>query len=147
IPVLFLSSLAGKDDILKGLEVGADDYLTKPVDPQLFVAKIQARLRSIGRRPPVTLGTLEISEERQEIRVGGHLIDLTPAERSIVFTLARRKGEAVSRRELLQGIHGTRTAVSSRTVDVWMTALRRKLEPEGDRLETVRGYGYRIRDT
>jgi two-component system phosphate regulon response regulator PhoB len=148
VPVLMFSARSEDIDVVMGLEIGADDYVTKPFSPAVLVSRIRNLLRRKQPRTPkgerYEVGELEIDSGRHEVRVAGELVQVTHTEFSILVELARRPGHVRSRQDILQAIDVGH--VLERTVDVHVAALRKKLGPLGERLETVRGAGYRLRD-
>jgi DNA-binding response OmpR family regulator len=148
VPILILTARGEDADVVTGLELGADDYVTKPFSPRVLVARIRALLRRAengGEDSEVLrVGPIEIDAGRHEIRVDGRLLDPTHSEFQILEFLARRPGRVRGREEILEAI-GERS-VLARTVDVHVGALRKKLGEAGERLETVRGVGYRLRE-
>src|SRR4051794_6611173 len=151
-PVLMLTANDSVDDLITGLSQGADDYLSKPYSPRELVARVGALLRRTGRAPltPVLRfdgGTVVVDTVRHEVTRDEGVVDLTPSEYDLLVALAQHPGRAYSRAELLQRIQGDDFAGYERTVDVHVTNLRRKLEPDPTRpryVETVRGVGYRL---
>jgi DNA-binding response OmpR family regulator len=146
---------ARSDDIDKivGLELGADDYLTKPFNPRELVARIKAILRRGGERRNVgsesatcSLGTLSIDPQRRIIQVNDHKIDLRMKEFDLLWTLARDPGLVFSREKLLEIVWGYDFAGETRTVDVHIAHLRHKLEEMTPTIETVWGVGYKVID-
>ncbi len=148
VPVIMLTARDGEIDRVLGLELGADDYVTKPFSPRELVARVKAVLRRAeGPRasaPSVlAIGDVEVDLGRAEVRVGGEPIALTTREFALLQYLAENRGLALSRRQLLDGAWGADWYGDERTVDVHVRQLRKKL---GDALElsTVRGIGYRF---
>jgi DNA-binding response OmpR family regulator len=149
VPVIMLTARDGEIDRVLGLELGADDYVTKPFSPRELVARVKAVLRrteGAGRRDgPVVLkvGDLEVDVGRAEVRVDGQPVDLTTRELALLQHLAENQGLALTRRQLLDGAWGPDWYGDERTVDVHVRQLRKKL---GDALplSTVRGIGYRL---
>ena len=151
IPIIILSAKGEEADVVTGLELGADDYLTKPFSPRVLMARIKAVLRR--RQGEVdTAGSviahqdLRIHAGRHEVLVAGAAVQLTLTEFRILRQLARRPGWVFTRNQILEAAQGEDTSVTARTVDVHMVALRRKLGSSGDLLETIRGVGYRLRE-
>ncbi len=152
-PVIMLTARSTEDDMLLGLDLGADDYLTKPFSPRELVARVRAVLRRSGivraAAEVVTVGPISIDHDRHEVTVDGDLIDLTPKEYDILATLADEPGRAFSRMQLLERAFGFDYYGLDRTVDVHVVKLRRKIEadPSSPRyLKTVYGVGYRLED-
>ena len=158
IPVIMLSARGEELDRILGLEIGADDYVTKPFSPRELLARIKARLRRFGTagggRAPgcekrMVLGRLVIDQERFEVLVDGERQELTPKEFELLRFLALEPGKVFSRDQLLEKIWGYDFAGDSRTVDVHIRHLRQKLEKYPGMtqyIETVRGVGYRFRE-
>ena len=147
MPILLLTARTEIEDRIEGLSSGADDYLPKPFEPRELVLRIKAILRRVGDSAPLAEGPLRFGEflfdqERRELRRGAEAVHLTEAEASLLTTLARHPGEAVSRDDLMAE---SPMIGNQRTIDVQMTRLRRKIErdPKYPRyLKTVRGTGY-----
>ncbi len=159
IPIIMLSAKGDELDKILGLEIGADDYVTKPFSPRELVARVKARLRRLQtgqdkkvhdtRGARMVLGRLVIDQERFEVLVDGERQDLTPKEFELLRFIAGEPGKVFSRDHLLEKIWGYDFAGDSRTVDVHIRHLRQKLEKyDGMQqyIETVRGVGYRFRE-
>lgn len=154
IPVIMLTAKAEEIDKVLGLEMGADDYLTKPFSPRELLARIKAVLRRI-RRDPVTegelvIGNLRINFSRYGVTLDGQRVDLTPKEFELLKLFVTNLGRVLTRDLLLEKIWGYEYFGDTRTVDVHVRHLRSKLEkdPElADAIETVRGVGYRFKET
>ncbi|NUN49106.1 MAG: response regulator transcription factor [Candidatus Brocadiae bacterium] len=152
IPILMLTAKGGESDRVVGLEMGADDYLSKPFSPRELVARVKAVLRRAAPAPDaeaaraVAAGDLQLDPGRHEVTVRGKPVSLTATEFRLLHALMRRPGQVFSRDRLIDGAIGEDTAVVDRTIDVHVTALRRKLGKAGPMIETVRGVGYRLRD-
>jgi len=152
LPILLLTARATEDDMLLGLDLGADDYLTKPYSPRELVARVRALLRragalAAGDRTVLTVGDLEVDEGRFEARVGGRPVRLTAKEFGILQVLAAEPGRVFTRAEIIDKAFGFDHYVLERTVDAHVMNLRRKLErdPATPRyVETVFGRGYRL---
>ncbi len=147
VPVLMLTALDAETDLLVGLGVGADDYMTKPFSQREFVARVRALLRRAHRAAeppstrPIVAGPVSIDPERREIRRDGRLVHLTPTEFDLVHRLALRPGVVFSREQLLEDVWGYPDGTTGgRTVDSHVAAVRRKLG--ADVLRTVQGIGY-----
>jgi DNA-binding response OmpR family regulator len=149
IPILMLTARAAEMDRVIGLELGADDYVTKPFSPRelvLRIKKLLARVKSAD--DPVThlrFGDLEIDVPRHVVTVGAAPITLTATEFKLLEILARRRGRVQTRERLLQDVWGYDNPIDSRTVDTHMRRLREKIGTAADYLETIRGVGYRFR--
>jgi DNA-binding response OmpR family regulator len=143
-PVLMLTARAEEADMLVGLGVGADDYMTKPFSPRELVARIRAVLRRAERRPGdhVTLGSLELDPESRRVTVDGAPVHLTPTEFDLLRVLAARPGAVRTREQLLADVWGWRDGSGLRTVDSHIRGLRRKLGSA--RVRTVHGIGYAL---
>jgi two-component system alkaline phosphatase synthesis response regulator PhoP len=149
IPILMLTARDEDIDKILGLELGADDYLTKPFNPRELVARIKAILRrSEGRKPaedrPVHLGDLTIDPARREVRLGARTLDLRAQEFDLLTTLAGQPGRVFTREQLLQMAWGFDFYGQTRTVDVHIAHLRKKLEGGSVKIETVTGVGYKL---
>jgi DNA-binding response OmpR family regulator len=147
VPVLMLTARAEESDLLVGLAVGADDYITKPFSPRELVARIRALLRRVERRPAppgdaVVIGALEIDPAARLVRIGGEVVHLTPTEFDLLALLAARPGVVFSRDQLLADVWGWRDGSGQRTVDSHVRGLRRKLG--SDLVRTVHGVGYAL---
>jgi DNA-binding response OmpR family regulator len=146
LPVIFLTARDGEIDRVLGLELGGDDYLTKPFSPAELVARVKAVLRRADGGPPpevVQVGDLAIDTGRREIRAGEQPVELTTKEFDLVRFLAERAGLALSRQQILDGVWGYDWFGDARTVDVHIAQVRKKLGSAVD-ITTVRGIGYRM---
>jgi DNA-binding response OmpR family regulator len=150
VPIIMLTARSTEDDLLLGLDLGADDYLTKPYSPRELVARVRTVLRRA--RPSeavdvIRVGELEIDRARHEVRFAGEVVACTPAEFGILDCLAARPGRAFTRQHLLERVFGFDHYAMDRTVDVHVMNLRRKIEREPARptyLLTVYGLGYKL---
>ncbi len=151
IPIVMLTAKGEDADIVTGLELGADDYITKPFSPKVLLARIRAVLRrrnqqDIDNTEPLTTGPLSIDPIRHEVRLGGEPLLLTATEFALLHFLARHPGWVFSRNQIISGVKGDDYAVTERSVDVQITGLRKKMGEAGKMIETVRGVGYRFKD-
>jgi len=150
IPVVMLTAKGEEADIVTGLEIGADDYVTKPFSGRVLVARVRRLLRRIAERTdekgPVKIHELVIDPGRHEVLAGGEPVDLTLTEFNILHTLARRPGLVFTRYQIVDALHGGDYIVTERAVDVQMVSLRKKLGSCGRYIETVRGVGYRFKE-
>ena len=151
LPIIMLTARADESDTLVGLEIGADDYITKPFSPKELVARIRAVLRRVdqaARQPEtVRVGDLEVDRGRMTVTRAGTAVDLTASEFALVEALARHPGRVLTRAQLLDAIHGDTFEAYERAIDAHVKNIRRKLEPEPARpryLLTVFGVGYRL---
>jgi DNA-binding response OmpR family regulator len=147
VPVIFLTARDSEIDRVLGLEMGADDYLTKPFSPRELVARVKAVLRrSEGATAPAELiqvGETTIDVGRREVKAGERVVDLTGREFELLRYLAERRGRALSRQQILDGVWGPGWYGDARTVDVHVAQVRKKLG-EAVAITTVRGLGYRL---
>ena len=149
VAVLMLTARREEHDRIRGLALGADDYLTKPFSPQELVLRIGAILRRMkaggGNVADVlSLGPINIDRAAHRVSVDGQTIDLTPTEYRLLVLLAERRGRVQSRARLLETVWDAAPDIQTRTVDMHVQRLRSKLGPSGDMIETVRGFGYRL---
>ncbi len=149
IPILMLTAKAAEMDRVIGLELGADDYVTKPFSPRELVLRIKKLLARVKQADePVAqlrFGPLAIDVPRHTVSVGGAEIALTATEFKLLEILARRRGRVQTRERLLQDVWGYENPIDSRTVDTHMRRLREKIGPAAEFLETIRGVGYRFK--
>lgn len=150
-PIIFLTARSTEDDLLLGLDLGADDYMTKPFSPREMVARVRTVLRRTGQATQmngqVAVADIVIDLNRHEVTRGGMPIDCTPKEFAILATLAAEPGRVFTRRQLLEAIFGFEYDGLERTIDVHVRNLRKKLEPDPTEpayLLTVYGVGYRF---
>lgn len=149
IPILMLTARAEEIDRIVGLEIGADDYVTKPFSPREVMLRIQAILRRGTAGVPagsnLVAGQIVIEPDTHRARVGAKTLDLTAIEFKLLSTLIQRRGRLQSRDRLLNDVWGYESIIDTRTVDTHVRRLREKLGKTGDWIETVRGFGYRFR--
>lgn len=151
VPVIMLTAKGEEIDVVSGLEVGADDYVTKPFSPRVLVARVRAVLRR-GRDEPgeqtrkrIKRGQLVVDAEKHEVLLNGKVVDLTFTEFKVLELLARRPGVVFSRYQIVDGVRGNDYPVTDRSVDVQIVGLRKKLGKYSEYIQTVRGVGYRFR--
>ena len=147
-PILMLTARDDDVDSIVGLELGADDYVTKPFNPRALIARVKAILRRTegttrGGRP-IEVGTLRVDPRRREASVGDRRLELRAREFDLLAALAREAGAVLTRDALLERVWGTDFPGETRTVDVHIGEVRRKLGDDGPPIETVRGFGYRL---
>jgi len=150
VPIIMLTAKTTEDDKLVGLELGADDYMTKPFSPRELTLRVKAVLRRSGGTPQETRrlshGALTLDLERHRCQVGGETIEPTAKEFGLLSTLMSRPGRVMSREQLLEEVWGADIAVTHRTIDTHLKRLREKLGEAGHLIDTVRGVGYRFSD-
>ena len=151
IPVIMLTAKSEDADIVAGLEMGAEDYITKPFSPRVLVARVRTilRRRESGVKDDssvIQVEGMQIHPGRHEVTMGDNVVVLTPSEFRILHYLARRPGWVYSRDQIIDAIRGHGYVVTDRAIDVQVVGLRKKLGDYGKFIETVRGIGYRFRD-
>ena len=154
IPVILATAKSEDTDIITGLELGADDYLTKPFSPKVLIARIRALLRRTAERrleraspaDSVEIGGLKLDVARHEVTCDGVSVELSATEFALLDFLMHNPGWVFARNRIIDAIKGKDYPVTERSVDVQILGLRKKLGSLGDRIETVRGVGYRFRD-
>ena len=151
IPVIMLTAKSEDADIVAGLEMGAEDYITKPFSPRVLLARVRTvlRRRETGVKDDssvIQVEGMQIHPGRHEVTMGDNVVDLTPSEFRILHYLARRPGWVYSRDQIIDAIRGHGYVVTDRAIDVQVVGLRKKLGDYGKLIETVRGIGYRFRD-
>jgi DNA-binding response OmpR family regulator len=153
LPVLMLTARSSEDDLLLGLDLGADDYMTKPYSPRELMARVRTLLRRSGAGtavpadPVLRVGGVTVDPVRHEVTADGRPIDCTPGEFVLLSLLAAEPGRVFTRAQIIEHQHGIDRYFTSRTVDVHVMNLRRKIEPEPNRpvrLVTVYGVGYKL---
>jgi len=153
LPVIMVTARGEATDIVEGLESGADDYLAKPFDTDVLLARVSALLRRVSlgvgdtqKKPSevLKLGNLEINTALHEARCSGELLDLTPSEFKLALTLVSNRGRVLTRKALIEEIQGKGISVVDRAIDTHVFGLRKKLGPCSELIETVRGVGYRV---
>jgi len=151
VSIVMLTAKSEEVDIVTGLELGADDYVTKPFSPRVLLARVKAVLRrkdahAAGEAAVVRLHNLVIHPGRHEVLVDDIPVELTSTEFRVLHVLARRPGWVLTRLQISEAVHGTDYPVTDRSVDVQIVALRKKLGRAGRYIETVRGVGYRLQE-
>ena len=151
IPIIMLTACSTEADIVTGLELGADDYLTKPFSTRVLLARVKAALRrrhllNTGDLAILTHGPMVIHPGYYEVRQGNDTIRLTPTEFRILYFLAQRPGWVYTRYQIVDEVRGEEAGVTERSVDVHVASVRRKLGIYHECIETVRGVGYRFRN-
>ena len=151
IPIVMLTAKGEESDIVTGLELGADDYITKPFSPRILTARIRAVLRrksqkEPGENDPLETGRLVIHPGRHEVLVDGKPVELTYTEFRVLHLLARRPGWVYTRYQIVDAVRGPDYPVTDRAVDVQIVGLRKKLGSAGACIKTVRGVGYKFQE-
>ncbi len=150
IPIVMLSAKSQDSDIVSGLELGADDYVTKPFSPKVLIARVRRLLnRKVEKtldRSAIRIHDLTIDPARCEAYVKEDRLSLTLSEFNILYTLAKRPGIVFTRYQIVDSLHGSDYIVSDRAVDVQIAYLRKKLGQHKSYIETIRGVGYRFKD-
>ncbi len=151
IPIIIVTAKTEEADVVAGLEVGADDFITKPFSPRVLSARVKAVLRRkrhepLDERVPIRLRDLTVDPGRHEVLVKGRAVSCTATEFRVLHFLARRPGWVFTRYQIVEGVRGDDYAVTDRSVDVLLVGLRKKLGVYGGYIETVRGVGYRFKD-
>jgi len=148
VPIIIVSAKGEESDVVVGLELGADDYVTKPFNMSVLLARINALLRRFqtAEAPPkiVSIGSVEIDTDKFLVSVDGEPVPLTRTEFGILYALATAKGRVMTRNQLIDEAIGSDADVTDRTIDVHVTSLRGKLGTARELVETVRGVGYRL---
>ncbi len=151
VPIIMLTAKGEEADIVTGLELGAEDYITKPFSTRVLLARARTVLRRRRTAPPgedalLKIHNLVIDPGRHEVLLQGQAVDLTASEFRLLHLLARRPGWVLTRTKIVEGLHGNDYPVTDRAVDVKIVALRKKLGAAADYIETVRGVGYRFKE-
>ncbi len=156
VPVVMVTAKGEESDVVAGLEIGADDYVVKPFSPRVLMARVRAVLRrtsevaeavEAGNRLERLGGRLVVDNDRHQVMIDGQPIELTVTEFGILNHLAQRPGFVRTRDQIIAAVHGRNVVLSSRTIDVHVTALRKKLGELNSCVETVRGVGYRFAES
>lgn len=164
VPVVMVTARGEEQDILRGLEAGADDYITKPFSPRVLEAKVSAVLRrsskdlfsaddgasdeknNLNEGEILKIHNVEIHPGRYEVKIDGEKVELRNSEFRILQFLAKRPGWVFTRSQIVDAVHGKNYAVTDRSVDFQMVGLRKKMGTAGDFIETIRGVGYRFKE-
>jgi len=151
-PIVMLTAKGEEADIVTGLELGADDYVTKPFSPRILIARLKAVIRRRSGTPEaendvLTIRELSIHTGRRHVTAKGRSLDLTYTEFQVLYFLARRPGWVFTRSQIVDAVRGDDYPVTDRSVDVQIVGLRKKLGPLGKYIETVRGVGYRFMES
>ena len=152
VPIIMLTAKGEEADIVTGLEIGADDYVTKPFSPRVLVARVRTVLRRKTQAPEmegriITVHNLQIHPGRRSVSIDDDPVDLTYTEFQVLYVLARRPGWVFTRSQIVDAVRGSDYPVTDRSVDVQIVGLRKKLGDFGSYIETVRGVGYRFKET
>jgi two-component system alkaline phosphatase synthesis response regulator PhoP len=151
IPIVMLTAKGEESDIVSGLELGADDYITKPFQPRVLIARIRSVLRRAHQdfsedASVMSIHNIILDTSRFKVTVEGEPVDLTATEFYLLKLLMRRPGWVFTRGQIIDAVKGTDYPVTDRSVDVQITGLRKKLQSAGSYIETVRGIGYRLKE-
>ena len=151
VPIVMLTAKGEESDVVAGLEVGADDYITKPFSPRVLTARVRAVLRrgsrtQVNESDVIRAHNLSIHLGRHEVLVDGESVPMTNTEFRVLVYLARRPGWVFTRYQIVDAVHGEDYPVTDRSVDVQIVGLRKKLGSAGPCIETVRGVGYRFKE-
>ncbi|MCD6501920.1 response regulator transcription factor [bacterium] len=149
LPIIMVTAKGSEADIVLGLELGADDYVSKPFSMRELIARVRSVLRRVKTEEESKIlqaGTIELSPDRFEVKADGKTVDLTATEFKILEALMRNKGRVLTRSRILDYLGEDRQFVIDRTIDVHILNLRRKLQAAGEVIETIRSVGYRLRE-
>lgn len=153
IPILLVTARAQTADIVLGLEMGADDYITKPFDIPVFLARVRALLRRSSHLDKdqddskIQIGGLVLDTERHEVKCNGQPTELTPSEFKLLHAMMKNRGRVLTRERLIELVQGEGVTVIDRAIDTHIFGLRKKLGDCANLVETIRGVGYRVADT
>jgi two-component system phosphate regulon response regulator PhoB len=150
VPVVMVTARGEEPDVVSGLELGAEDYVSKPFSPKVLLARVKTvlrRVKSVEDDPNSILRYEEllVNPQRREVAIGNERIDLTNTEFKLLYFLMRQPGVVYTRDQIVDGVHGDDYPVTDRSVDVQVVGLRKKLLEYGQFIETVRGVGYRFK--
>jgi len=152
VPIIMLTAKGEEADIVTGLELGADDYVTKPFSPRILIARVRAVIRRKKKEETdddmsvIQVHDIVINSHKREIIANGKPVDLTFTEFQVLYYLAKRPGWVFTRTQIVDAVRGDYYPVTDRSVDVQIVGLRKKLGSCGRYIETVRGVGYRFRE-
>lgn len=155
VPIVMLTAKGEEEDVVAGLECGADDYITKPFSPKVLIARIKAVLRrSVGKKQDkeaetansINIGDLAINKGKHEVRCQGEELQLTATEFGILTLLAEKPGWVFTRQQIIDSVRGYDFLITPRAIDVQIFGLRKKMGDSGKMIETVRGIGYRFKN-
>lgn len=151
IPIIMLTAKTEEADVVSGLEVGADDYITKPFSPRVLTARVRTVLRRKAKNASDSTQTIKVHElvidpARHEVLVAGKAVTVSFTEFAILHCLAKRPGVVFSRYQIVDAVRGSDYPVTDRSIDVQIVSLRKKLGPAAKYLETIRGVGYKFSD-
>jgi two-component system phosphate regulon response regulator PhoB len=151
IPIVMVTAKGEESDIVAGLEIGADDYITKPFSMKVLIARVRTilrrkEMRAADKDAMIRIHDIVINPGRHEVLVKGKPVELTFTELRILHFLAGRPGWVMTRQQIVDAVRGEDYAVTDRSVDVQIVGLRKKLGPRADCIETVRGVGYRFKE-
>lgn len=147
IGILMLTAKSSTNDRIKGLEIGADDYLPKPFSTKELVLRVNAlvrRLQGVGKSEPIDAPPFILKKDTLEIFMDGKKLDLTITEYKLLSLLIEQRGKTISREELLTNVWGYQNVIDTRTVDTHISRLRDKITPHSKRIQTIRGEGYKF---
>jgi two-component system alkaline phosphatase synthesis response regulator PhoP len=155
-PIIMLTAKGEESDVVEGLDLGADDYITKPFSPKVLISRVKAVLRRKAKESNAksseqggvkTIHDLVIDPGRHEVMVAGKPVNLTPTEFAILELLAKKAGWVFTRQQIIDSVRGYDYLLTPRSIDVQVFGLRKKLGKTGKKIETVRGIGYRLQDS
>lgn len=153
VPIIFLTAKTSEFDELKGFDLGADDYIKKPISPKMLVARVKSKLKRTPKGESVQpvssiikIGPLEIDKEKYEVKIEGNIIVLPKKEFAILYYLAKKPGKVFPRDRILNDVWGEDIYVIERTVDVHVRKIREKLGKHAELIETIKGVGYRFKE-
>lgn len=154
VPIIFLSAKTSEFDELKGFDLGADDYIKKPISPKMLVARVKSKVKKksqteekqILNSSVINIGPLEINKDKFEVKIHGNTIVLPKKEFAILYYLAKKPGKVFPRDRILNDVWGEDIYVIERTVDVHIRKIREKLGKDADIIETIKGVGYRFKE-